>query len=78
MEATKRQYEEKLTEVKTQLGQGLNTESGQRKTLQEGIKISEEKKGISLACQLSLVEVKDLDLNWIQIHLLLVVNRESD
>jgi hypothetical protein len=44
VEATKRQYEEKLTEVKTQLGQGLNTESDPRKTLQEGIKIIEEKK----------------------------------
>ena len=44
MEATKRQYEEKLTEVKTQLGQGLNNESDPRKTLQEGIKIIEDKK----------------------------------
>ena len=43
LETQKRQYEEKLAEVKTQIGQGLNNEGDPVQRIKDGIKIIDDK-----------------------------------
>ena len=71
LETQKRQYEEKLAEVKTKISQGRNNEGDPVQRIKDGIKIIDEKNMDFLIIPSDSGRGDKPNLNWIQIHHLL-------